>query len=65
MIVNKPFAKKSLLDVVYIKVLSQFFLIKPFTMDLYLLISFIPVSANCFTKKYKCFQNHSDNFSYF
>ena len=33
---------------------------KPFTMDLYTLISGIPVNTDCFTQKYDCFQNHSE-----
>ena len=36
--------------------------IKPFTMDLYSVISCIPIITNCFTKKCSCFQNHSDTF---
>ena len=41
--------------------LSEIVLIKPFTMDLYSLINFMPMS-NCFTKECDCFQSHSDFF---
>ena len=42
--------------------LNAIVLIKPFIMDLYFLISCIPISTNRFTQKCDCFQNYSDIF---
>ena len=47
------------------KVWSDIFLIKPFTVDLYTLISWIPMSTNRFTWKCDCFQSYSGNFFLF
>ena len=52
-----------MLDVVYIRVLSEIALIKQFTMDLYFLISCI--HRNRFTQEWDCFQSHSDDFFLF
>ena len=43
------------------KVLPEIVLIKPFTMDLYSLISCIAVSTNCSTQKWDCFQDYGNN----
>ena len=42
--------------------IAQIVLIKPFTMEIYFLISFIQISTNRFTQKCGCFKNHGDIF---
>ena len=43
------------------KVLPEIVLIKPFTMDLYSLISCIAVSTNRSSQKWDCFQDYGNN----
>ena len=57
--VRIPFVRCSLC-----KILSEIVLIKLFTMDLYSLISCVPM-RNRFTQECDCFQSRSDNYFYF
>ena len=56
---EKSFAKH--LFLVYMKYFlnAQVALIKPFAMNLYSLIGYIPKSTNRFTQKCDCFQSYS------